>query len=865
MSNRLRAIVLLGVLVTAVFLFFNKMALTNLILARGDTLLYFYPYWQAAADALRAGRVPLWNPDLFMGAPFIANSQVGFFYPLNWPLWLLLPTPYAVSASILIHLLITAVGTYLAARRQLALDYAAAILAALLFALGGYLTAQVEHVNQLQGLAWLPWFFALWPTTAGQGWRYYLKSALPIALLFTLQLLAGHTQTVFITAVGFTTWLLAKSDWRFLTRFTKSPNHHQSPITNPPSAPLPLLLGVLFAILLSAVQLLPTLELTQHSSRQGGLPTNEVLSFSLHPLFAARALLPGYGQSLFSEYVAFLPLTALLLAFIAVWQWRKSAEIRPFLILAFLGLFLSLGRFNPLYYLLAHLPGFNLFRVPARWLALYGFGVALLAGYGWQLLRTSSAFSQEEWVKRVRRPLRFGTIVLLALMLWGFASVPLSRFIPLGPESPAEWPSLLTVSGWLVELTAVFIFISYRKRPINRAVPLLALTLVALFLASRTLPYNNLTTPEAYFDLRPSITRIQAATPPDGPKPRLLSLSNIFFDPGDLAEIRTIYDGILLEEAFYDYTIAIKQKEIIAPNLPLAYGLASLDGFDGGVLPLQNYTEVTTLLLPEGVETTDGRLRENLDAVPDARWLDLFGARFIITDKVGDTWREVASDQTAYFDLQLPQTLEPGQKTAVAYIPPFDATALFLIASGEAGTVEITTQSGQHDAILPQKVADDLFKVAFPGGSAVPESIELTAASAPWQISGLTLVNEADGTFQPLALGNYRLIHSGDVKIYENLDVLPRAFMVYEWLYRPSVSGGVSAMESADFDPSQQAVIVADGPERLLGQGEGQVEVLSYEPERIELSVNTSDSGLLVLTEANYPGWKAKINGQEVT
>ncbi|MFZ0546339.1 MAG: YfhO family protein, partial [Candidatus Promineifilaceae bacterium] len=41
--------------------------------------------------------------------------------------------------------------------------------------------------------------------------------------------------------------------------------------------------------------------------------------------------------------------------------------------------------------------------------------------------------------------------------------------------------------------------------------------------------------------------------------------------------------------------------------------------------------------------------------------------------------------------------------------------------------------------------------------------------------------------------------------------------------------------------------------------------VLSYEPERIELSVNTSDSGLLVLTEANYPGWKAKINGQEVT
>ncbi|MEW5987185.1 MAG: hypothetical protein AB1791_11165, partial [Chloroflexota bacterium] len=106
-------------LVGLILLFFHRLAFTNLILARGDTFLYFYPYWQAAAEALRAGRVPLWNPDLFMGAPFLANSQVGFFYPLNWPLWLLLPTPYAVSASILLHLFIAGWGTYLAGRRAL--------------------------------------------------------------------------------------------------------------------------------------------------------------------------------------------------------------------------------------------------------------------------------------------------------------------------------------------------------------------------------------------------------------------------------------------------------------------------------------------------------------------------------------------------------------------------------------------------------------------------------------------------------------------------------------------------------------------------------------------------------------------------
>jgi hypothetical protein len=166
--------------------------------------------------------------------------------------------------------------------------------------------------------------------------------------------------------------------------------------------------------------------------------------------------------------------------------------------------------------------------------------------------------------------------------------------------------------------------------------------------------------------------------------------------------------------------------------------------------------------------------------------------------------------------------------------------------------------------MIPQIAGDDLWTAVLLDGSAALASIRVTAVSAPWQITALTLVNETDGTFQPLVLGNYRLIHSGDVKIYENLDVLPRAFIVYEWLNRSSVSGAVSAMQTADFDPTQQAVIVGDGPERVLGQGESQVEIIVYEPERIELTADTTASGLLVLTEANFPGWQAAVNGQQV-
>ena len=199
-------------LLALILAFFNKMAFSNLILARGDTFLYFYPYWQAAADALRSGRIPLWNPDIFMGAPFVANSQVGFFYPLNWPVWLLFRTPYAVSASILIHLAIAGGGAYLAGRRTLALARPAALFSAALFALGGYLTAQVEHVNQFQGLAWLPWFFAALaplgvPRNAPPARREFARVVLAVGSLFALQLLAGHTQTAFISGVAVSLWM----------------------------------------------------------------------------------------------------------------------------------------------------------------------------------------------------------------------------------------------------------------------------------------------------------------------------------------------------------------------------------------------------------------------------------------------------------------------------------------------------------------------------------------------------------------------------------------------------------------------------------------------------------------------------------
>ena len=834
-----------------VILFAYRLALTDLILGQGDALLYFYPYWTAAAEALRAGRVPLWNPDIFMGAPLAANSQVGFFYPLNWPLWLLLPAPYAVSASIVIHLVLAGWGTYLAGRRLWGLERLPAGLAALLFALGGYLTAQVEHVNQLQGMAWLPWFLV-----ALDSHRPARLRLAGTALLFGLQLTAGHTQTAFITGVGVAVWLLGcqllagdgwQPDWRRLW-----------------SAILPLAGGVLLAALLAAVQLLPTLELADQSSRAGGLTPNEVLSFSWHPLLAGRSLLPGYGEGLFAEYVALLPVTALLLVVIGAWGWRAEPKTRQLLLLLALSLFLALGRFNPANWLLARLPGFDLFRVPARWLLWYALAMALLAGLGYQRL-TQARHRELRW------PLLAGAVLLGLLILWAYLAVPLSGVVPMGAEAPAAYPTLWSVVGWVLELVLFWLFASRSEGGmwLKRFGPLLVAA-VALFLASRQLAYHrNVTAPAVYFGLRPPIARLQALAAEAGgagPAGRYLSQSGTLFDLGDQAELDSIYGPQLDEAALWTLTVATKQQEVIAPNLSLSHGLSAVDGFDGGILPLRNYTLATSLLLPPGTQTTDGRLREFMTGVPDGRVLDLFGVTWLITDKVGDEWHE-AEGLNVFYDLKHTTTLAPGEAITVGYIPAYEATALRLLANEVPAEVHVTDGDGVPVPTTVRAVGERQYQVDF-AAPVTPGAIELqNGPVGDLTLFGLALIDSRDNSFQTLVPGHYRLLYSGDVKIYENLDVLPRAFLVADWATTASPEAALALMRG-DFDPTALAVVTTDAGLALSeppgNVAAGQVTIQQYAPEAMTLNVTSETPALLVVTEANFPGWEATVDGAPV-
>jgi uncharacterized membrane protein YfhO len=95
----------------------------------------------------------------------------------------------------------------------------------------------------------------------------------------------------------------------------------------------------------------------------------------------------GYkGEGVFEELHAYVGILPLMLA---LWAWSKrprDSHVVFFTILAGASLLLALGRHTPLYQLLVHVPGFNFFRVPPRWLLTISLSLAVLAGYGFDAL-----------------------------------------------------------------------------------------------------------------------------------------------------------------------------------------------------------------------------------------------------------------------------------------------------------------------------------------------------------------------------------------------------------------------------------------------------------------------------------------------
>ena len=107
-------------------------------------------------------------------------------------------------------------------------------------------------------------------------------------------------------------------------------------------------------------------------------------------------------------------------------------------------------------------------------------------------------------------------------------------------------------------------------------------------------------------------------------------------------------------------------------------------------------------------------------------------------------------------------------------------------------------------------------------------------------LRGVSLFDARDGSNVPLILSNegrFRQVHSGDVKVYEALDVLPRAYAVHHTRVIAGDEAALEAMLDPAFDPARTAILAGgreiDDP--LPANAPSPVTVLSYEPEQVVL------------------------------
>ena len=453
-------------------LFFYDLLGGRYILTERDLGPYFIPprfFW---VESIKRGEFPLWNPYQFSGHPFFANPQNALLYPLN-SLFFLLPFDVAFNAIIILHFFLGGLFTYLFLK-DLKVNSTGSLISGLIFMLSGYLLSVHGLLTCLLSTIWTPLIMMFFRRAiANPG----LKNEILTAIFITLSFLGGGIEIVYgnffvlifmmifpllqmgghggpplryINEVGEPLWGLPK--WKRIRLRARS-----------------LFVVSIMFLFLSAIQFLPFLELFYHSIRGRGIPYHEATIWSFAPKDTLLFFLPdAYGYFLDMKkywvnqcwfktlYTGGLPFILSLIFFLtphpplspsclpAGRQGERDVgeplcglpqeaatggrhyRISPFdrgrilyLSLILFSLFLSLGRYNPLYpYVFNYFPFFNGIRYPAKFLYIFILILSITAGLGFQRL---TEFSKEGENGRLKNILMLSSlasgIFLLLLVL----------------------------------------------------------------------------------------------------------------------------------------------------------------------------------------------------------------------------------------------------------------------------------------------------------------------------------------------------------------------------------------------------------------------------------------------------------------
>lgn len=112
-------------------------------------------------------------------------------------------------------------------------------------------------------------------------------------------------------------------------------------------------------------------------------------------------------------------------------------------------------------------------------------------------------------------------------------------------------------------------------------------------------------------------------------------------------------------------------------------------------------------------------------------------------------------------------------------------------------------------------------------------------------------------------------VYGPGAHLYENRESMPRAFAVPSYRLARDVRHALDLTRSDGFDPETTVVLLEAPDASLHAPGEStaegfdaEVEVVTYQANRITVEVESNGPGWLVLSDTYYPGWEAAVDGQ---
>jgi hypothetical protein len=587
-------------------------------------------------------------------------------------------------------------------------------------------------------------------------------------------------------------------------------------------------------------------------------------SYSLEPLYLTQFLSPfgvlGQPYAVNVEFWGYLGVLPLLLALLAP-VLRRDFRTWFFLFFAFVALSLALGKYNPLYEWLYNIPVFNRFRVPARFLFLVAFAVSFLAATGF-----------EELCRRLRNTSETGWISLGLGVTAGMASLFVVNLAYTQP--PEFWMDVWGLLPVFLVLSGIGVIVAARLRLATQVVfgvMVLGLTVFDLFTFSA--PFLATLT-------------------------RTATLAEL------LAVPRTVQQMDNVQVAYRVYSNKIPSvtrtamRAALLTNIALMYGKESASGY------------MHSLGLQKNVEYI-GEMSSAMRNLINIRYY-LFPLERLPWDEPPSAIAEPEIGLSLYH-LRLQPGIPPTRVARVEIISYTDQSAE-LPDGFSAGELLLTSDSGRLIALpirLGKETGDWAYDgiarlgpvshskpantLAFPAylssvgrefqGHKYVAHYDVATEAAPLLVTavgvrsflpdaGLTVervsLSDESGHVVSLAALLDRndlalVLRSHTAAMWENRDVLPRAFVVHraEIVKDDQV---LTRMKQPDFRPDQ-VVLLSEGrsledTEETKKEAIAAATIAEYKPERVVVNVKADKPGYLVLTDTWYPGWVAWVDGQ---